>query len=55
MVEEIMEELAYWIWISRIENVRKKIIFDLFQEYGTVQNMWNATKEELQELRNFQK
>jgi len=42
-----MQELAYWIWLSRIENVGKKRIFDLLQRYKTPEKLWNASKEEL--------
>ncbi|MCL2383658.1 MAG: hypothetical protein FWC79_05950 [Oscillospiraceae bacterium] len=42
-----MEELSYWIWLSRIEYINKKLLFDLLEKYKTPQNLWNVTKKEL--------
>jgi len=42
-----MNDLSHWIWLTRIENVSKKLLFDLLQKYKTPKNMWNLTKEEL--------
>lgn len=42
-----MKELKYWIWLSRIENINKKIILKLLEKYKTPETIWNITKQEL--------
>lgn len=42
-----MEELKYWIWLSRIEGLNPKFLWDLIQKYNNPKNLWNKTKEEL--------
>jgi len=41
-----MSKIMYWVWLSRIENVKRKIILELLKKYGTPEKMWHATKEE---------
>lgn len=45
-----MEDLRYWIWLSRIENVRKKVLYDLLEEYRLPEKIWNLNKDELIQL-----
>ena len=42
-----MNEIQYWIWISRIEKLGSIKIQKLLEIYRTPKNIWNATKEEL--------
>ncbi len=42
-----MEELEYWIWLSRIEGLTPKFLWDLIQKYKSPKILWNKTKEEL--------
>ena len=42
-----MEGLEYWIWLSRIEGISPKFLWDLVQKYKDPKNLWNKTKEEL--------
>ena len=36
-----MQELAYWIWLSRIEDINRKALFKLLEKYKTPENLWN--------------
>ena len=42
-----MEELKYWIWLSRIEGLNPKLLWDLIEKYKNPKEIWNKTKEEL--------
>ena len=42
-----MEDLKYWIWLSRIEGVTPKTILDLLHIFKKPENIFNKTKEEL--------
>lgn len=42
-----MEEIKYWIWFSRIENLTPKTQFDLLQKFKTPKNLWNKSEKEL--------
>lgn len=42
-----MKDMEYWIWLSRIEGLSPKLVWDLIQKYNNPKNLWNKTKEEL--------
>jgi len=42
-----MEDLKYWIWLSRIENLSPKKILNLLKKYGNPEILYNKTKEDL--------
>ena len=42
-----MEDIEYWIWISRIEDLTPKFLINLLEKYKTPNNIWKKTKEEL--------
>lgn len=42
-----MEELKYWVWFSRIENLNPKEQLDLIQKFKTPKELWNKKEEEL--------
>ncbi len=42
-----MEDLKYWIWFSRIENLAPKTLYKLLERFNTPKEIWNKTKEEL--------
>lgn len=42
-----MEDLIYWIWISRIKKLGSIKTQKLLEVYGTPKNIWNAKKEKL--------
>ena len=42
-----MEDLKYWIWFSRIENLTPKKQLDLLKEFGEPKELYNKSKEEL--------
>lgn len=42
-----MEEIKYWIWFSRIENLTPKLQLELLQKFNTPQKLWNKKEEEL--------
>ena len=42
-----MEDIEYWIWLSRIENLNPKVKNDLVKKYVNPKVLWNKTKEEL--------
>lgn len=42
-----MEEIRYWIWLSRIEKLGSIKAQKLLEKYKTPQNIWNAQKEDL--------
>jgi len=37
-----MEDLKYWVWLSRIEDINKKTLLKLLEKYKTPKNLWNA-------------
>ena len=42
-----MEDLMYWVWLSRIENTSRRTLFRLLEAYKTPENLWNTDKEKL--------
>ena len=42
-----MDELKYWIWLSRIENLGSIRIQRLLKEYNTPKEIWKLKKEDL--------
>ncbi len=42
-----MEDIKYWIWLSRVEGLNPKILNDLIEKYGSPKVLWKKTKEEL--------
>lgn len=42
-----MEELKYWVWLSRIESIPPKTLLYLLDKYKDPRKIWNVTKEEL--------
>ena len=42
-----MEDIRYWIWLSRIEGLNPKLLNDLLEKFGTPKELWSKTKEEL--------
>lgn len=42
-----MEELKYWIWFSKIENLTPKDLIKLLEKFKNPKNIFNKTKEEL--------
>ncbi len=42
-----MEELKYWVWLSRIESIPPKTLLYLLDKYKNPREIWNKTKEEL--------
>ena len=42
-----MNDIVYWIWLSRIEGLTPKLLIDLIEKYKNPKNIWNKTKEEL--------
>lgn len=42
-----MEDLKYWIWLSRLENLTPKTLTNLLKKFGTPIEVWNKTKKEL--------
>ena len=42
-----MNDLKYWIWLSRIENLTPKKLLDLLKEFKEPKIIYNKTKEEL--------
>lgn len=42
-----MEDIKYWIWLSRIEGLNPKLLNDLLEKYDNPKILWNKTKEEL--------
>ena len=45
-----MEDLKYWIWLSRIENVGSIKLQKLLQKFNTPFGIWNASKKELLQI-----
>lgn len=48
-----MNEIKYWIWISRIEKLGSIKAQKLLEIYKTPKNIWNATKEELLKIKGI--
>ncbi len=42
-----MEDIKYWIWLSRVEGLNPKLLNDLLEKYNDPKVIWNKTKEEL--------
>lgn len=42
-----MEDIKYWIWLSRLEGINPKILKNLLDKYNNPKVLWNKTKEEL--------
>ncbi len=42
-----IENLEYWIWISRIKNITYEALELLIQKYDNIKNIWNLDKTEL--------
>ncbi len=42
-----MEDIKYWIWFSKLENISPKILNKLLDKYKTPQNLWQKYEEEL--------
>lgn len=42
-----MEDIRYWVWLSRIEGLNPKVLNDLIKKYKYPKVLWNSTKEEL--------
>lgn len=42
-----MEDIEYWIWLSRIEGLNPKFLNDLLEKYKNPKIIWSKTKEEL--------
>ena len=36
-----MTKLAYWIWLSRLEGISRRTLFELLEKYKTPENLWN--------------
>ncbi len=45
-----MEDLKYWIWLSRLENLSPKKLLDLLSKFGEPKILYNKSKEELVEI-----
>ena len=50
-----MEDLKYWVWLSRIENVGSIKLQKLLEKFNTPINIWNAGKEELLKIEGIGK
>ena len=44
-----MENVKYWIWLSRIEGISSKILIEVLSKYKSPEILWNKTKQELLE------
>ena len=44
-----MENVKYWIWLSRIEGINSKILIEVLSKYKSPEILWNKTKQELLE------
>lgn len=42
-----MEDIRYWIWLSRIEGLTPKLLNDLLEKYNSPKELWKKTKDEL--------
>lgn len=42
-----MEEIKYWIWFSRIENLTPKTQLELLKQFKNPANLWNKKEEDL--------
>lgn len=42
-----MEDLKYWIWFSRIENLTPKTLIMLLEKFGNPINLFNKTRKQL--------
>lgn len=42
-----MEDIKYWIWLSRIEGLSPKALIKIIEKYKNPKELWNKTKEEL--------
>lgn len=42
-----MEDIEYWVWLSRIEKLKPRILLDLLLKYKNPRAIWNLKKSEL--------
>ena len=42
-----MEDLKYWIWLSRIENISSIVLLRLLERFKSPKQIWNLKKEEI--------
>ena len=42
-----MQDSKYWIWLSKIEGLNPKLLYDLIEKYNNPKILWNKTKDEL--------
>lgn len=42
-----MQDIEYWVWLSRIEGLNTKLLNDLLKKYDSPKILWSKTKEEL--------
>ena len=42
-----MQDIKYWVWLSRIEGLNPKLLNELIEKYDNPKILWNKTKEEL--------
>lgn len=45
-----MEDIKYWIWLSRLENISPKTLGILLKKLENPKELWNKTKEDLNNL-----
>ena len=50
-----MEDLKYWVWLSRIENVGSIKLQKLLEKFNMPINIWNARREELLKIEGIGK
>ena len=43
----IIEEKAYWVWLTLIQNLGSRRIINLLNKYKKPERIWNLTKEQL--------
>ena len=42
-----MQDSKYWVWLSKIEGLNPKLLYDLIEKYNNPKILWNKTKDEL--------
>lgn len=42
-----IENLEYWVWLSRIKNITYEVLELLIQKYDNIKNIWSLDKNEL--------
>lgn len=50
-----MNEIRYWIWLSRIEKLGSIKLQKLLEKYKTPENIWNAKEEDLLKIEGIGK